>query len=248
MLVGEGYRLVYMSAHGPDVTAAIEDGVCSICGGSEFELGPSGRLSVTGRLPRCGHCRSLERHRALRQLMLAIPRPMLASRRALQFAPDGSIEPSWFETFEGSRYGGENSIDMQDVPRADGSYDFISLSHVIEFVPDDRRAFSELLRIGSDRAIVHITFASAMDMEVSLHYSEPHGRYGRMHAYGRDAPDWLGATAASMTTVALVMYDPVTELREMVHFFCRRSSDGRTIAAAWEAASPGSTVFLSSSR
>jgi Methyltransferase domain len=178
--------------------------------------------------------------------MLTVPPPMLAWRRALQFAPDGSIDASWFATFEGSRYGRENSIDMQDVPRADASYDFISLSHVIEFVADDRRAFTELLRVGSEECIIHITFASAMEMDVSRHYSEPHGRYGRMHAYGRDVPDWLGATAAGMTTVALYMSDPVTELREMVHFFCRQSSDGRTIAAAWEAASPASTVFISS--
>ena len=68
------------------------------------------------------------------------------------------------------------------------------------------------MRVGSEECIIHITFASAMEMDVSRHYSEPHGRYGRMHAYGRDAPDWLGATAAGMTTVALYMSDPVTEL------------------------------------
>jgi len=171
---------------------------------------------------------------------------MLSWRRALQFAVDGSIVPEWFATFEGSRYGGENSIDMQEIPRPDGSYDFISLSHVMEFVPDDRRAFSELLRVGSECCIVHVTFASAMDMEVSRHFDAPHGPYGRMHAYGRDAPDWLGATAAGLETVALRMSDPVTELSEMVHFFCRQPSDAHTIAAACEAATPGSVVFVSS--
>jgi Methyltransferase domain len=180
--------------------------------------------------------------------MLTLPRPMLSWRRALQFAVDGSIVPEWFATFEGSRYGGENSIDMQEIPRADGSYDFISLSHVLEFVPDDQRAFAELLRVGSECVIVHVTFASGRDLEVSQHFAEPHGRYGRVHSYGRDAGDWLGATAAGMTVVGLWMSDPVTELAEVVHFFCRQRSDARTIAEASEAATPGSTIFVSDER
>jgi hypothetical protein len=177
--------------------------------------------------------------------MLTLPRAMFSWRRALQFAADGSLDPRWFGSFEGSWYGGKNSIDMQDIPRPDGSYDFISLSHVMEFVPDDQRAFGELLRVGSDCCIFHITFASKMEAAVSRHFTEPQEPYGRMHSYGRDAPDRLGATAAGLVTVTLRMSDPVTEIDEVVHFFCRQASDARTIVAAYEAASPESTAFVS---
>ena len=164
---------------------------CPICGGSEFSAGPGGRMSTTGLPPRCVACGSLERHRSFRRLMLTIPRAMLGWRRALQFAPDRSIDPTWFASFEESQYGGTNSIDLQEIARADDRYDFISLSHVLEFVPDDRRAFAELARVGSDCCIIHITFASQFTAPISTHWPEPHGSYGRFHDYGRDVCEWL---------------------------------------------------------
>ena len=137
-----------------------------------------GRPSPDGDPPRCAKCGSLERHGALRRAFQLIARPILARRRALQFAPDASLEEDWSRSYEGSTFGGENSIDVQTIDRPDDSYDFISLSLVLEFVPDDSGAFTELLRIGLDDLILHITFASGLTDEESSHTDVPSGDFG----------------------------------------------------------------------
>lgn len=215
--------------------------LCNICGGEEFEPGPRGRLSPDGEPPRCVSCGSLERHRGLRRAFLLIPRPMLAWRRALQFAPDASLEESWFRSYEGSEYEGENSIDMQAIDRPDDSYDLISLSMVIEFVPDDRRAFGELVRVGSDDLILHVTFASGLTDEETSHTGEPSGRYGHYHDYGRDFGEWFDTAGHGLSTLVIDVADPVTgDSTYKFCFLCRRRADAETLAAAFEAELPSS--------
>jgi hypothetical protein len=166
---------------------------------------------------------------------MLIPRPMLAWRRALQFAPDSSLEESWFRSFEGSEYGGENSIDMQAIDRPDDTYDFISLSLVLEFVPDDRNAFEELLRVGSDDLILHITFNSGLTDEESSHTDEPSGDYGIYHDYGRDFERRFETVDRGLSTLVFEIPDPVTgDVTYPFCLLCRRRNDAETLAAAFE--------------
>lgn len=205
---------------------------CNICGESEFVAGPNGRLCASGAPPRCAGCGSLERQRSLRGLLSRLPSEMLAWRRAIQFAPDGSLDPAWFRSYESSTYEGENSIDLQRIDRADDSYDFISLSMVLEFVPDDRRAFGELVRIGSDGCIVHSSPGSVLRSPASAHHEEPHGAFGRHHYYGCDLEDRFDAAARGLSTLLLRVVDPVTEVPDDVYFFCRRAADADLLRAA----------------
>ena len=209
--------------------------LCNICGGTEFKSGPRGRSSPDGGPPRCASCGSLERHRALRRAFMLIPPPMLAWRRALQFAPDSSLDETWFRSFEGSEYGGENSIDMQAIDRPDDSYDFISLSLVLEFVPDDRKAFGELLRVGSHDLILHITFNSGLTGEESSHTDERSGEYGHYHDYGRDFEQRFETAERGLSILTVEMPDPVTgDATYPFSFICRRRSDAETLVAAFE--------------
>ena len=213
---------------------------CNICGGTEFEAGPNGRLGPDGRMPRCVGCRSLERHRTLHSIAAMIPAPMLSWRRALHFAPDMSLDRGWFRTYETSQYEGENSIDLREIDRPDGAYDFLSLSLVLEFIEDDRRAFSELVRIGSESCILHCTFDSTFEDATSTHYDEPHGAYGRYHGYGLDLEDWFDAEGHDLSTLMVKGTDPVTDHTEFFHFFCRQQSDAETLNAAFAQRDPGS--------
>ncbi len=215
--------------------------LCNICGGAEFAPGPRGRLGPDGGPPRCVKCDSLERHRALRRAFMLIPEPMLAWRRALQFAPDSSLEQSWFGSYEGSTYGGENSLDLQAIDRPPDSYDFISLSLVLEFVKDDRGAFGELVRIGSEILILHITFASGLTDERSTHVDEPSGEYGHYHDYGRDFEERLGTAEHGLSTLIAEIADPVTgDDTYKFCFFCRQRNDAETLNAAFAAGVPTS--------
>jgi hypothetical protein len=214
---------------------------CNICGGTEFEPGPGGRQSPDGAPPRCSNCGSLERHRALRRAFMVIPPPMLAWRRALQFAPDSSLDEHWFRSYDGSKYEGENSIDMQSIDRPDGSYDFISFSLVLEFVPDDRKAFGELLRVGSDVLIMHCTFSSGLTDEQSSHRQEPSGEYGHYHDYGRDFQQRFEIAERGLSTLVTDVADPVTgDSTYKFCFFCRQRNDAETLAAALAAEEPTS--------
>lgn len=167
---------------------------------------------------------------------MLIPTRALAWRRALQFAPDSSLDESWFRTYEGSKYGGENSIDMQAIDRPDDSYDFISLSLVLEFVPDDRKAFEELVRVGSEDLILHITFSSGLSGEETTHTEEPSGEYGHYHDYGRDFEEWFDTAGHGLSTLVVGAADPVTgDSTYKFCFLCRRRADAETLAAAFEA-------------
>lgn len=205
---------------------------CNICGGREFVAGPNGRLAPSGAPPRCSGCGSLERQRSLRSVLSRLPTEMLSWRRAIQFAPDGSLDPAWFRSFESSTYEGENSLDLQEIERPDDSYDFISLSMVLEFVPDDRRAFGELVRVGSEDCVIHTSPGSVLRSPTSTHHDEPHGAFGRHHYYGRDLEDRFDAPALGLTTVLMRAVDPVTEAPDDVYFFCRRAEDAESLSAA----------------
>jgi hypothetical protein len=82
--------------------------ICCICGGDRFGLGPGGRMSSTGKPPRCLSCQSLERHRIFRGVFSRLVCQELATFRCLQFSLDMTAQPEWFGEYEVSVYGGQN--------------------------------------------------------------------------------------------------------------------------------------------
>lgn len=135
-------------------------------------------------------------------------------------------------------------MDVQAIPRPADSYDFISLSQVMEFVPDDRRAFAELSRIGSDDLIIHIAFGSTMRSARSTHFDEPLPPYGRYHDYGLDVVEHFGAPTAGFTALMVCGVDPVTNVSEYLHFFCRQSTTADLLREAFDRAVPGSIAKI----
>jgi hypothetical protein len=156
---------------------------------------------------------------------------MLAWRRALHFAPDRSLPSELFSRYEASDYGGENSIDVRSIPREDGTYDFVSLSQVLDFVREDRAAFAEIARIASEVAIVHLAFTSAMSHPRSDHYSEPSGRHGRMHEYGRDVFEHLRARYFGFAVLEVTTTDSSTGVTQPAYLLTRQKSDALTLEA-----------------
>ena len=149
-----------------------------------------------------------------------------------QFAPDSSLDPGWFRSFETSTYEGANSIDLQEIDRPDNSYDFISLSMVLEFVVDDKRAFRELVRVGSDTCIIHNSSGSVVNAPTSTHYGEGHGAFGRFHYYGRDIEARFETARHSLSTLLVRSVDPVTGVPDDIHFFCRQRDDAELLSAS----------------
>jgi glycosyltransferase involved in cell wall biosynthesis/ubiquinone/menaquinone biosynthesis C-methylase UbiE len=168
------------------------------------------RFRDFGRPPRpnalCPACTSLERHRALwlflerRTNLLATP-----GLRLLHFAPEACLEPRFRQLF-GAGY---VTADLQD-PRADvraditalqfpdASFDAVHCSHVLEHVPDDRKAMRELWRVlvPGGLALVMVPLRGAVTEE-DLAVTDPdertrrYGQADHVRYYGADIVDRL---------------------------------------------------------
>lgn len=127
--------------------------LCPLCG----YRGPFEDIVVsTGRrlhstCPRCG---AKERHRIQRLALDGLLSGRDTSRMSmLHFAPE-RCSRDWFsrgfgryETADLCKPGVDHHVDLQCLPFADASYDFVYASHVLEHVLDDLRAIREIRRI-----------------------------------------------------------------------------------------------------
>lgn len=128
--------------------------LCPLCGTAARHLfHPHGRTQRPRA--RCGNCGSLERHRlAWAYLLLETDLFHGGRKRMLHFAPERIVR----EHLEGhpriDYLSGDldplkatAAMDITDIPHPPSSFDVIYCSHVLEHVPDDRRAMSEMLRV-----------------------------------------------------------------------------------------------------
>jgi SAM-dependent methyltransferase len=216
---------------------------CNICGGTTFGPGPAGRMTADGKPPHCTQCGSLERHRANRRIFESLPIGFLSWRRGLQFSPDMALSAAWFRSFEISIYGGSNSLDLQRIDRADNTYDFVSLSHVLEFVPDDQASFSEIIRVLDPAGLIHLVLSQPEGRTNSLDFPAATGTHGYFHLYGRDFAERFRLRARELHLLIVASRDPVTGAREVTHFITKsaRLLDG--IKAALMAATHVNTLF-----
>jgi SAM-dependent methyltransferase len=195
---------------------------CNVCGGDTFMHGPNGRLSSTRELPRCTECLSLERHRQLRRVYARIPPEVLAAMEVLQMSPDVSVERGWFASYEVSVFGGENHLDLEAIDRPDGRYDLVICNHVLEHVRDDRRGFSELLRITREAGFIQVTVPTPYTRETTKELGYPdEGAFGHWRAYGRDLVERFAEVAPEARLVQVEVFDPVTAAGGYVYFWSR---------------------------
>ncbi|NNL81678.1 MAG: class I SAM-dependent methyltransferase [Flavobacteriaceae bacterium] len=150
---------------------------------------------------------SLERHRLLWLYLKNKTDFFKAPLKVLHFAPEQAFL-SRFRKLKNLDYTttdlnspiADIKADICDLPFDDDSYDFIICNHVLEHIPDDRKAMSELLRIlkPGGRAILQIP----QDMEREETYEDPSitdpkerekhfGQYDHVRVYGRDYFDRL---------------------------------------------------------
>ncbi len=172
--------------------------------------------------PRCQRCRSLERHRQLRQVYAQLPTAYLRELEVLQLSPDIGVEPSWFKSYEVSDYGGKNPLDLQAIDRADASYDLAICNHVLEHVADDRRGLSELLRITRPQGWVQITVPTPYTRAVTIDWGYPkpeaHGHY---RGYGKDFLQRLSMASPEATALQVEAFDPVTGVGGYVYLWSK---------------------------
>lgn len=180
---------------------------CPCCGGHFRKLKPFGITPRSNALcPRCG---SLERHRLLWLYLNDRTNLFAEQLRLLHFAPEGCFERV-FKSMTNLNYTSADLIsptamlrvDITDIPFPDNSFDAIICNHVLEHVPDDRKAISELYRVlePGGWAIIQSpvdpmrekTYEDATVM-TSEARERLFGQRDHVRIYGRDYSERLGA-------------------------------------------------------
>lgn len=189
---------------------------CPICGHS------ARRFLAYGLVPRndarCPSCGSLERHR-FAWLYLAQRTDLFDMRpkRVLHIAPETCFAGRFAQRI-GSGYITADlrpqfvaeSIDLERIPHRDDSFDVVYCSHVLEHVPDDRRAMAEMRRVlkhdGWAMILVPITSEQTIE-DPSI--TDPHererlfGQHDHVRRYGPDFVERLEEAGLGVTVATV---------------------------------------------
>jgi SAM-dependent methyltransferase len=184
---------------------------CPICGyhGRFLSLGTPPRWD--GRCPDCG---SRERHRLIHLFLEREGINLNDGRTILHFAPEKYFIKmmrgnSAYHTADIVPGKARHAMDMSAMSFADASVDVVIANHVLEHVPDDRKALMEVYRVLKPGGFALLTVPQNWARETTYenpeavtpalryaHYHDP----GHLRYYGRDFPDRV--TAAGLTVEA----------------------------------------------
>lgn len=172
---------------------------CNICGYRFSKFDTTGVLAI--REGRCPVCMSVERHRHL-YIHIQSLYPFLDGKKILHFAP----EPVFKEIFLKSKAEyfdadiepnkATYKIDMTDIKFDDNTFDYIFATHVLEHIPDDVKAMTELHRVlkkgGTAYLAVPLRKEFAEDLTITdpkqrelLYGQSDHVRYYNMETFCR---------------------------------------------------------------
>jgi SAM-dependent methyltransferase len=187
---------------------------CPICESEYRAFAPFGKPQRSNA--QCLTCGSLERHRLLYLFLrdrLGIFLPGQPSLALLHFAPEKVL----FNKFsalphvrytacdywpENYRYGKDAiaKVDITQIPYEENAFDLILCMHVLEHIPDDALAMSELYRVMKPGG--HGIFQVPIKMHLEVTYEDPSittpegreqafGQNDHVRLYGRDYKDRL---------------------------------------------------------
>lgn len=202
-----------------------ETRTCNICHGTEFGAGPAGRMAATGKPPLCRTCESLERQRIMHAVLEALPNGFLDKRTALRIGHHNGESESWFRLLHRVPFASGRSQTLDTAEFPDGSIDFISFNHLLEFVGDARGTFGELLRLLSPTGVMLGSFATPMARLQSEDFDKPVGVHGARHLFGQDLDRYFDCASQHVAVLAIEETDPCTDVREVVHLFVRQGPD-----------------------
>ena len=174
----------------------------------------------------CPNCQSVERHRALWLLMQQLNWHK-NGMRVLHFAPEPVFHKLfssfkdidyWSVDLDPNRYGGmvRKAVDITNITFDDNSFDLIMCTHVLEHIPDDKKAMRELYRVLKPGGLAFLnvplfdipeTFENPEVNTPELR-SKYYGQSDHVRAYGQDYPQRLGAAGF---TVQLFTFEDTDE-------------------------------------
>jgi len=131
------------------LSLALKQRRCPFCGWFGYRFEPFGNASTFRRDAQCPLCGSLERHRAA---FLLLRKRLERGQKVLHFAPEPLMVP-WLVSLSSDYVNADllhpamRKMDITAIDLPDESRTLVWCSHVLEHVPDDRKALSELFRV-----------------------------------------------------------------------------------------------------
>jgi SAM-dependent methyltransferase len=200
---------------------------CPVCGGTFRQLRTvDGVCSIHDQVlnlhtenAECPRCRSGIRQRFAFHEMLGRTNIKTASLTILHFAPDPGIYKALSRypnldyivaDINPGRFAKATRLDISDIDRPPDSVDGIICIHVLEHIPDDRRAIAELFRVAKPGAWALIavpTYGATTFEDTTLDYAGRERIYGtgdHLRLNGLDFADKLREAGFSVETVDIV--------------------------------------------
>lgn len=168
---------------------------------------------------KCHICGCLDRERLIYKYLVQSTSYLENNAKILHFAPETVLSRKIREVASPSNYitaditpgRADKEIDMTDIPYEDETFDLIIANHILEHIPDDKKAMSELLRVlKSNTAIgilqVPISLNNAhTEEDLTLDSDEKrlaaYGQEDHVRIYGQDYPDKLRNAGFQVTVV-----------------------------------------------
>ena len=150
---------------------------CPVCdySGPFKDVSPPTGLRKHAQCPKCD---SLERHRLQYLVLNKVLNGVNTSElKMLHFAPEPFFREFFskrfgqYETADLNMRGVDHNVDLQKLPFADQTYDFVFASHVLEHIRNDNKAISEIRRILKLNGIAILPVP--LVAETTIEYPEP---------------------------------------------------------------------------
>lgn len=170
---------------------------CPCCGWRGRRFRTAYFQTYRRRNAQCPKCLSLERHRAYATFYRKVEFPK--DPRTLYFAPELSLRDLFRQRsgvlvttdLNGSR-GVAIRSDMTSLPFPDETFDVVIQHHVLEHIPDDAKALSEVRRVLRPEGLLFIAVPLKESLERTLDWGFPEPtKEGHYRDYGRDFGDLL---------------------------------------------------------
>jgi SAM-dependent methyltransferase len=195
---------------------------CNVCGWTGQRFYPNVGPGYNERKTLCPGCRCLDRHRSLLAVLTHETEFFSPGKRIVEVAPMRRLESLYlaqpgiqYTSFDIERHAMEKG-DITQMRFADNSVDFFVCFHVLEHIPDEKKALSEIHRILCPGAIAVFQVPIDWSVDVSYEYAASDPReVGHVRRYGKDFDQHLASAGFNVTAHSI--RDFVSE-SEQAHF------------------------------
>jgi len=186
---------------------------CPVCGGKFRKFLPYGYVNVRqGAM--CPGCLALERHRLMWIYLKNETSFFSINLKVLHIAPEQcflkrfrKLNNLTYHTADLESPIADYKCDVQNLPFENSEYDIVICNHVLEHVPDDKKAMSEVLRVLKPGGFAIMQVPADFNRDTTFEdnsitdkneRTRIFGQYDHLRVYGADYPERLKSAGFSI--------------------------------------------------